>query len=419
MRSAPSTPASSAWSRTPVPRPPRARRRRVALDAASGGRRRWRCSPRSPRCTRSSTPPPCGRGSGTGWRRRSPRGWGRSSWEATPAWTGACGSGSGRYASLPSRARRWCWRWSGCGSVRDGPRCSPVGSSLAWCRCTPWCFGRARTSRGCERWPGGWSRRPRHASKEGAASPVSAATRLPRLEVQDLRIELVSSKDGRPLDLGAWDAQVEVSAASSGRVLELAVQRDGGGEARTIARWARDQPIQLETVVEAMPLRPAGRAARAAGGSARHRGLGLRAGSTGCSPRTSSAASSKSRAASTACTSRAARLATEPVGPWRLSGAGIVDWDRGSREIRLRDGHIGFGENDSLRVNLEGVYEGVKRPALPRRGPGGPAPLPGRGRRAAAAVQPRRGGASHPRAARCAGAGLRPGARSRELGGST
>ncbi|HEY1418273.1 MAG TPA: biosynthetic peptidoglycan transglycosylase, partial [Myxococcaceae bacterium] len=56
------------------------------------------------------------------------------------------------------------------------------------------------------------------------------------------------------------------------------------------------------------------------------------------------------------------RLASEPVGPWRLSGAGTVDWDRGSREVRLRDGHIGFGENDSLRVNLEGVYEGTRVP---------------------------------------------------------
>src|SRR5262249_58363089 len=50
------------------------------------------------------------------------------------------------------------------------------------------------------------------------------------------------------------------------------------------------------------------------------------------------------------------------VGPWRRSGAGIVDWDRGTREVRLRDGHLGFGENDSLRVHLEGVYEGVKAP---------------------------------------------------------
>ena len=197
------------------------------------------------------------------------------------------------------------------------------------------------------------------APKEGA--PSTSGSRVPRLEVQDLRIELVSSKDGRPLDLGAWDAQVEVSGAASGRVLELAVQRDGGGEARTIARWAREQPIQLETVVESMPLRPlvellgqrVGVRATAGLVSGRVNGLlpaDLKRGELNVEGRIEG------------LYLEGARLATEAVGPWRLSGAGIVDWDRGSREIRLRDGHIGFGENDSLRVNLEGVYEGVKVP---------------------------------------------------------
>ena len=198
------------------------------------------------------------------------------------------------------------------------------------------------------------------AAKEGSTQSTSGS-RVPRLEVQDLRIELVSSKDGHPLDLGAWDAQVEVSGVESGRVLELAVQRDGGGEARTTARWAREQPIQLETVLESMPLRPlvellgqrVGVRATAGLVSGRVNGLlpaDLKRGELNVEGRIEG------------LYLEGARLATEPVGPWRLSGAGIVDWDRGSREIRLRDGHIGFGENDSLRVNLEGVYEGVKVP---------------------------------------------------------
>lgn len=197
------------------------------------------------------------------------------------------------------------------------------------------------------------------APREGA--PSSSGTPLPRLEVQDLRIELVSSKDGRPLDLGAWDAQVEVIGGSSGRILELAVQRDGGGEARTTARWARDQPIQLETAVESMPLRPlvellgqrVGVRATAGSVSGRVNGLlptDLKRGELNVEGRIDG------------LYLEGTRLATEPVGPWRLSGAGILDWDRGSREIRIRDGHIGFGENDSLRVNLEGVYEGLKSP---------------------------------------------------------
>ena len=198
------------------------------------------------------------------------------------------------------------------------------------------------------------------AAKEGSTQSTSGS-RVPRLEVQDLRIELVSSKDGRPLDLGAWDAQVEVSGAASGRVLELAVQRDGGGEARTTARWAREQPIQVETVLESMPLRPlvellgqrVGVRATAGLVSGRVNGLlptDLKRGELNVEGRIEG------------LYLEGTRLATEPVGPWRLSGAGIVDWDRGSREIRLRDGHIRFGENDSLRVNLEAVYEGMKVP---------------------------------------------------------
>ncbi|HZX42052.1 MAG TPA: biosynthetic peptidoglycan transglycosylase, partial [Myxococcaceae bacterium] len=197
----------------------------------------------------------------------------------------------------------------------------------------------------------------------GKETPTSAVTgaRLPRLEMQDLRVELVSSQDGHPLDLGAWDAQVEISGAASGRVLEVAVQRDGGGEARSIVRWAREQPFQVEAGLEGMPLRPliellgqrVGVRATAGSVTARIKGLlpaDLRRGELEVSGRIDGLFLEGSR------------LATEPVGPWRLSGAGTVDWDRGAREVRLRDGHIGFGENDSLRVNLEGVYEGTRAP---------------------------------------------------------
>ena len=255
--------------------------------------------------------------------------------------------------------------------------------------------------------------RPSAPGKE-PSSPVSAS-RLPRIEVQDLRVELVSSQDGHPLDLGAWDAQVEVSSAASARVLEVVVQREGGGEARSVVRWARDQPFQVEAGLEGMPLRPLiellGQrvGVRATAGSVTGRMNGvlptdLKRGELEVSGRIDGLFLEGSR------------LASEPVGPWRLSGAGTVDWDRSTREVRLRDGHIGFGENDSLRVNLEGVYEGKRSPPVPRRGPGRPAPLSGRGRRLAAAVQPRRRGAAHPRPARCPGAGLRPGARSGAVG---
>jgi len=197
----------------------------------------------------------------------------------------------------------------------------------------------------------------------GKETPTSSVTgaRLPRLEMQDLRVELVSSQDGHPLDLGAWDAQVEISGAASGRVLEVAVQRDGGGEARSIVRWAREQPFQVEAGLEGMPLRPliellgqrVGVRATAGSVTARIKGLlpaDLRRGELEVSGRIDGLFLEGNR------------LASEPVGPWRLSGAGTVDWDRGAREVRLRDGHIGFGENDSLRVNLEGVYEGTRAP---------------------------------------------------------
>ena len=196
------------------------------------------------------------------------------------------------------------------------------------------------------------------AKEPGTPAP---SPRLPRLEVQDLRIELVSSQDGHPLDLGAWDAQVEVSGGSSARVLDVAVQRDGGGEARSIVRWARDQPFQVEAGLEGMPLRPlieligqrVGVRATAGSVTARINGLlpaDLRRGELEVSGRIDGLFLEGSR------------LASEPVGPWRLSGGGTLDWDRASREVRLRDGHIGFGENDSLRVNLEGVYEGTRAP---------------------------------------------------------
>ena len=200
--------------------------------------------------------------------------------------------------------------------------------------------------------------KPAAPPKEGAPAP---SPRLPRLEVEDLRIELVSSQDGHPLDLGAWDAQVEVSGGTSARVLDLAVQRDGGGEARSVVRWARDQPFQVEGGLEGMPLRPLiellGQrvGVRATAGSVTCRINGLL-------PSDLMRGELEVEGRIDGLFLEGSRLATEPVGPWRLSGAGTVDWDRTTREVRLRDGHIGFGENDSLRVNVEGVYEGTRTP---------------------------------------------------------
>ena len=202
--------------------------------------------------------------------------------------------------------------------------------------------------------------RPGAPQKE---APASAATgpRLPRLEVQDLRIELVSSQDGHPLDLGAWDAQVEVSGGPSARVLELAVQRDGGGEARSTVRWARDQPFQVEAGWRACRSGHSSSSSVSAWVCAPPR-VRSPGGSTGCLPADLRRGELEVSGRIDGLFLEGSRLATEPVGPWRLSGAGTVDWDRGSREVRLRDGHIGFGENDSLRVNLEGVYEGTRSP---------------------------------------------------------
>ena len=170
--------------------------------------------------------------------------------------------------------------------------------------------------------------KPSSPDKETPASGTS--TRLPRLEVEDLRVELVSSQDGHPLDLGAWDAQVEVSGAASARVLEVVVQRDGGGEARSTVRWVREQPFQVEGALEAMPLRPliellgqrVGVRATQGSVTARINGVlpaDLKRGELEVSGRIDGLYLEGSR------------LATEPVGPWRLSGAGTVDWDRGSR----------------------------------------------------------------------------------------
>ena len=202
--------------------------------------------------------------------------------------------------------------------------------------------------------------KPSAPGKEPSSSGVSAA-RLPRLEVQDLRVELVSSQDGHPLDLGAWDAQVEVSGVASARVLELAVQRDGGGEARSVVRWTHEQPFQVEAGLEGMPLRPL---IELLG-----QRVGVRATSGSVTARINGVLPADLKRGELEVSGRidglfleGSRLATEPVGPWRLSGAGTVDWDRATREVRLRDGHIGFGENDSLRVNLEGVYEGKRVP---------------------------------------------------------
>jgi len=193
-------------------------------------------------------------------------------------------------------------------------------------------------------------------AKAGETPGPARSSRLPRIEMQDVRVDMVSSADGRPLELGAWDAQLEVTGSSGARVVDLAVQRHGGGELRSVARLGRDAPIQLEAWLTVMPLEPV---VEVLG----HRfGVRATAGTlsghlAGAIPADLRRGEAKLEGHLDGLVLEGRRLSTEPVGPWRLSLAGIVDFDRQSRELHLREGRIAFGENDSLRVGVEGVYE--------------------------------------------------------------
>jgi penicillin-binding protein 1A len=199
-----------------------------------------------------------------------------------------------------------------------------------------------------------------HPAKAGETPPPSSAGgRIPRIELQDVQVDMVSSADGKPLELGTWDAQLEVTGSSGARVVELAVKRHGGGELRTVARMGRDGPVQLEAWLNVMPVEPV---VELLG----HR-VGLRATAgtlsghlTGLLPTDLRRGEAKLEGRLDGLVLEGKRLATEPVGPWRLSMTGTVDFERQTREVHLREGRIAFGENDSLRVGVEGVYEGKK-----------------------------------------------------------
>jgi penicillin-binding protein 1A len=200
----------------------------------------------------------------------------------------------------------------------------------------------------------------RSRPKASGDAPASAGGgRLPRIEMQDVRVDMVSSADGRPLELGTWDTQLEVTGGPGSRVVEVAVQRHGGGELRSVARMGRDVPVQIESWLNVMPLEPV---VELLG----HR-VGIRATAgtlsghlIGSLPADLRRGEAKLEGRLDGLVLEGKRLATEPVGPWRLSMNGIVDFDRQNREIHLREGRIAFGENDSLRVGVEGVYEGRK-----------------------------------------------------------
>jgi penicillin-binding protein 1A len=194
-------------------------------------------------------------------------------------------------------------------------------------------------------------------AKAGETPAPVRSSRLPRIEMRDVRVDMVSSADGRPLELGAWDAQLELTGAAGGRVVDLAVQRHGGGELRSVARLGRDVPIQLEAWLTVMPLEPVVEllghrfGVRATAGT-------LSGHLVGTLPADLRRGEAKLEGHLDGLVLEGKRLSTEPVGPWRLALAGVVDFDRQSREVRLREGRIAFGENDSLRVGVEGVYEG-------------------------------------------------------------
>jgi penicillin-binding protein 1A len=198
-----------------------------------------------------------------------------------------------------------------------------------------------------------------HPAKTPETPTSGSGMRIPRIEFQDVQVDMVSTADGKPLELGAWDAQLEVTGATGARGVEISVQRHGGGELRSVARMGRDGPVQLEAWLTVMPLEPV---VELLG----HR-MGLRATAgtlsghlTGLLPPDLRRGEAKMEGHVDGLILEGKRLATEPVGPWRMSMAGNLDFERQTREVHLREGHIAFGENDSLRVGLEGVYEGRK-----------------------------------------------------------
>ena len=187
----------------------------------------------------------------------------------------------------------------------------------------------------------------------------SGSGRIPRLELHDVQLDMVSSADGKPLELGTWDAQMEVTGGAGARVVEVSVQRHGGGELRSVARLGRDSPVQLEAWLTVMPLEPVVELLGHRAGVRATAGT-LSGHLTGLLPPNLRRGEGKIEGHVDGLILEGKRLATEPVGPWRLSMAGNVDFERQTREIHLREGHIAFGENDSLRVGVEGVYEGRK-----------------------------------------------------------
>jgi penicillin-binding protein 1A len=198
--------------------------------------------------------------------------------------------------------------------------------------------------------------RPQKTSETPAAG---GSTRIPRMELRDVQLDMVSSADGRPLELGTWDAQLAVTGGTGARVVEVSVQRHGGGELRSVARMGRDSPVQLEAWLTVMPLEPV---VEVLG----HR-MGLRATAgtlsghlTGLLPPDFQRGEAKIEGHLDGLVLEGKRLATEPVGPWRMSMVGNIDFERQTREVHLREGRIAFGENDSLRVGVEGVYDGRK-----------------------------------------------------------
>jgi penicillin-binding protein 1A len=196
-------------------------------------------------------------------------------------------------------------------------------------------------------------------SPETPAPSSGLGGRVPRIEVQDVQLDMVSASDGKPLELGTWDAQLEVTGPPGARVVELAVERHGGGELRTVARMAREGPVQLEAWLTLMPVEPV---VELLG----HR-VGLRATAgtltghlTGLLPTDLKRGEAKLEGRLDGLILEGKRLSTEPVGPWRLSMTGTLDFERQTRELHLREGRVAFGDSDSLRVGVEGVYEGRK-----------------------------------------------------------
>jgi monofunctional biosynthetic peptidoglycan transglycosylase len=216
--------------------------------------------------------------------------------------------------------------------------------------------------------------RERAEARAAAGTPESKGPRvpLPELTFEGLAVNALWEEAGEGLDavvhkVGPLRGKFSYQKVESEHRVEFDAKLPKGGRGTVLARWVPDERYGVRIFAQDVHVSELPEAFRAERPSADEYGMDLRpkppllpaSGLLTVDLQVAAEPGFDTGAAAVAVYVKdlflvGDRLASEPVGPWRLRAGGNLRWNRPEQKVTVDGGYVDLGDERKLRINYEG-----------------------------------------------------------------